>query len=125
MMICCEKEVQAPDLATKIKLSALEEVRRKNIIKNLYFLTGCDNPYGVDGVVIKDDKTALTAYYCGELVFVWRQGDLKRYICQDDNWTNIVTDEAERIRTERNLIRLQETDQQLKNKVAKKNYVTC
>lgn len=123
-MSCSKNEVRIPDLATKVRIEATNEVKRKNIIKDLYYLASHSNPYGIRGIVVKDSAGMLTVHYCGELVFVWSQAELKRYICKDD-WTDIVSNEVTRIKDERRKAVIEDEMRKVKNELAKRNYVVC
>lgn len=119
-MLCCNEAKETPDLASELHQIALDDVREKNVLATLYFLTGCANPYGLNEIVITDGL-ALTVHHCGNLVFVWQNGQLKRYIVGD--WWDIVYEAAQRIKDDYRKSDIQNQLQRIKNKMATENFV--
>lgn len=122
-MYCCKVEPSVPDLATKRKQKAFEEVMNFKIIRNVAMLTNCVNPYTINGIVILKEQNSYKVYVCGSVVFWIIGNDLKKYICGD--WINILSNEVKAIRTERAHIKLQNKTQVVLNKIAAKKYVVC
>jgi hypothetical protein len=117
--------MQTKDLASEIRQEAEEEVRQKNLVSALYFLTSKENPYSVDGLVASCHKTALKVYFRGNLVFSCDGGKLKRYICGKDDWTIALINEFNCLKNEQKENEVNRQIQEAKNKAAKEKYITC
>jgi hypothetical protein len=113
------------DWAGKIKQEAEEEVRAKNLIEALYYLTSKENPYAIDGAAATCHKTTLKVHYHGELVFSYAGGKLQKYICGQDDWTIALIDEFDRRKSEQRENELKGQIQTAVNEAAKENFVIC
>jgi hypothetical protein len=114
-------EPSVPDLANDLKQLALQEVIQNKIISNIFVLMKYANPYAIRNMIIIEDYMGIRVFYCNDLVFYTVNCDLKKYICGD--WTNILSNEAEKIQNRQRWIVAQDNMQFYSNKIAMQNYV--
>ncbi|MHA2404709.1 MAG: hypothetical protein ACXADH_17040, partial [Candidatus Kariarchaeaceae archaeon] len=86
-------------------------------------LTKCANPYAVDNVVVVKAGNDYRVFYCGDLVYLTVNNDLRRYVCGE--WTDILSNEAAKIRNQRKEAEAGNRRQLLANDIAEKNFVVC
>jgi hypothetical protein len=123
IMLCCEMKSNVSDKAGLLRETALQEVKQKKIIANTYLLTKCANPYAVDNVVVVKAGNDYRVFYCGDLVYLTVNNNLRRYVCGD--WTDILSNEAAKIRNQRKEAEAGNRRQLLANDIAEKNFVVC
>jgi len=119
-MLCEEKQI-VPDLTKELKRKALQESHK--IIGGAHTLLKHANPYGINGLVITEDRSGIKIYHCGDLMLHWSIHGLHRYICGD--WTDILINEVKSAQNRLQKIRMENQVQQLINQDAAKNYLLC
>lgn len=119
----CKIKSVVPNLTDDLKQAALDEVRKKGIIRNIAILLRCANPYAAANVIIIKERNTYKVYNCGDLVFFTARNDLKKYVCGD--WTDVLSDEAKATKTERARIKKKDARQSVLNKFAAQRYVIC
>lgn len=122
-MLCCEMKSDVSDKAGLLRKTALQEVKQKKVIANTYLLAKCANPYAVDNTVVIKAGNDYKVFYCGDLVYLTVNNDLRRYVCGD--WTDILSREAAKIRNQRKEAKTENRRQSLANDIAARNYVVC
>jgi len=118
-----EQSATIPDLASDLKLAALEDVRKKEILVNCYILIKCANPYAVGDIVLIGDHRMISIFQYGNLVFRVIDCDLKKYICGD--WSEKLADEVKGLEARWNDAKIKNWTQSFRNAAAERNYIVC
>jgi hypothetical protein len=122
-MFCCEVQSTISDTASVLKKTAYQDVKRREIVSNLFVLTSCVNPYAIDKVVVVKNRNSYKVYDCGILVFHMVYTDLKKYICGD--WSNKLANEVKAIQAQKQRVKAKDRLQLILNTKAAENYITC